>query len=55
MKDKKTRISIDLSPTCIKILRGYAKADGRLLKNYVEKVLHDLSKTEKKQTAHEGI
>ena len=47
MKDKKTRISVDLSETCIKVLRGYAKADGRLLKNYVEKVLNDLSKSVK--------
>jgi len=49
MKGKKTRISVDLSESCIKCLRGFAKSDGRLLKNYVEKVLNDLAKPEKKQ------
>jgi hypothetical protein len=52
MKDKKIRISVDLSETCIKVLRGCATADGRLLKNYVEKVLTDLTKSaDKKKTS----
>ncbi len=37
----KIRKDIDLTEPIIKILQGLAKADGRKLKNYMEKVLNN--------------
>lgn len=47
---KKKRISVDLSDTTIKILRLQAQADGRVLKNYVEKMLNGIANKKAKKT-----